>query len=266
MILNHKVYGRGDGGNNRRKESGDHMRFALKLSEGIIMNGLDQMFTQDNIFPFLDQMEQHWRLVKETNQKFNLTAIKDDEEALERHYLDCLFTLPWVPEDAHLIDIGSGAGFPGIPLAICRPQAQVILLEATEKKAHFLEQCCQQLGLQNVQVVCGRAEQLGHDPQYREQLTLAVARAVASMPVLLEYALPLLKKEGYLLAMKGPNLDEEWPKESRALKELGGIRGQDFLFTLPFSGQKRRIVLAVKDQPTPEKYPRREGVPEKNPL
>ena len=227
----------------------------------------------------LRALEDHWRLVEEYTVKFNLTAIRDEAEAARKHYLDCLLLLPALREalaegraagtavavPLRAADIGSGAGFPGLVLALACPASSWLLLEANGKKGVFLRLCLEKLHMQNAGVLHLRAETAGHEPALRGQFGLVTARAVAALPVLLEYALPLLAEGGTFIAAKGPALAEEESAAANALTLLGAAPAGRHIFTLP-GGEKRIIASYRKISPTPDKYPRRAGMPEKRPL
>jgi len=204
------------------------------------------------------------------NERVNLTAITDCREVQIKHFLDslsCLLVLAGLPIDRwrHL-DIGAGAGFPGLPLKIAQPQMELTLLEAKKKRVQFLEHLVERLELPGVAIIKGRAEELGRQPGHREGYDLVLARAVATLPVLLEYALPLCRMGGIFLAQKGPDIKEELETSQLALRVLGGrlreVRGLE----LPRSMGGRNLVVVEKVASTPEKYPRRPGVPAKRPL
>ncbi len=204
-------------------------------------------------------------LVLQANQKINLTAIKEPKEFAQKHIIDSLSLLPHMVEGAKtLVDIGSGAGFPGLPLAIALPELQVTLLESVEKKCRFLAEAVAILRLPNVKIVVGRAEEYGQK-KGRGQFDLATARAVSELPVLLEYALPLLKKGGSFVAYKGPKAQEELAQARGALAKLGG----GFYVSFPYTnGSAEQLILLqfVKEEETPAAYPRKAGIPKKNPL
>ncbi|MCL1905689.1 MAG: 16S rRNA (guanine(527)-N(7))-methyltransferase RsmG [Clostridiales bacterium] len=221
-------------------------------------------------------LEAHWRLVADHAKRFNLTAIRDEREAALKHYLDCLLLLPLAREvleknriqgSASVLaaDIGSGAGFPGLVLALAWPESSWLLLEATGKKCDFLRLCIEELHIKNARALPLRAEAAGHEPELRGQCALVTARAVAALPVLLEYALPLLAEGGIFFAAKGPALAEEEIASANALAVLGAQVCNKREFTLP-DGEKRVIASYRKITPTPNKYPRRAGMPEKRPL
>ena len=200
------------------------------------------------------------------NKKFNLTSYESEREIIVYHFLDSLLPLSFFPiKEGNLLDIGSGAGFPGVPLKIIQPAFSLYLLEANKKRILFLKNTREKLGI-DFEILEGRAEDLGRNPQYREQFPLAVARAVAPLPVLLEYSLPFLKIGGIFIAYKGPKLKEELSGSARALSVLGGRVGEIKEATLPIVGEKRMFLFVVKERETPQNYPRRAGIPSKHPL
>jgi 16S rRNA (guanine527-N7)-methyltransferase len=207
------------------------------------------------------------------NGKFNLTAITDYEQVQIRHFLDSLSCLLAQEAKAAIsrpgartIDVGSGAGFPGIPLKLVCPSSRLTLLEATGKKVTFLEHLIGQLGLRAVTAVKVRAEELAHDPLHREQYDLALSRAVAELPVVAEYTLPFCKVGGWAVAQKGEaGAGEAWSAE-KAIALLGGELRRVVPVELPGLAENRSLVVIEKVHPTPVAYPRRPGVPSKRPL
>jgi len=202
------------------------------------------------------------------NQRANLTAITGPHEIAVKHFLDslsCLLALKPRAGDK-LIDVGSGAGFPGIPLKIASPQIRLGLVESIRKKADFCRHIVQLLGLEAVQVLQARAEQLGRDPKYRGQYDWAVARAVARLPVLLEYLLPLLRVGGVAIAQKGESGPAEAEQARPALKALGGELQQVIPVELPGTSETRYLIVVNKIYETPAKYPRRPGIASKRPI
>lgn len=202
------------------------------------------------------------------NAHTNLTAITAPDEVRVRHFLDSLTVLAAVPlsPGAHVIDVGTGAGFPGLPLAIVRADLHVTLIEATGKKLAFCQHVAEQLGLTNLDFVHARAEEGGHMPGLRERGDLVAARAVARLPALLEYLLPLARVGGLAAAMKGRTAAEEAADSSRALRLLGGkLRGVRE-FALPGLDEPHHLVLVDKIAPTPRGFPRRPGLPVQRPL
>ena len=216
----------------------------------------------------INSLAQHWQLVKQANNSFNITAITDDQIAAEKHYLDCLLAVDQIlaiaPKQA--VDIGSGGGFPGIVLAIACPDTQWLLLEASAKKAAFLQQVIEELAINNATVLNDRAETAAHCPDLRAAFDLVTARAVSQLNILVEYALPLLKINGSFLAYKGPNINEEIADATKALELLGGKVAEITEKTLPDSADTRCLVRIVAATACPDKYPRRPGMPEKRPL
>src|SRR5512138_1759 len=206
--------------------------------------------------------------LSEWNQKFNLTAIRDPESIRTKHFLDsfsCVLAWKASPPE-HLIDVGTGAGFPGIPLKILYPALRLTLVESVGKKAMFCQHVVRVLGLEHVEVIQTRAESLGQSPRHRESYDWAVARAVASLNVLSEYLLPLVKVGGTALAQKGESGPAEAQSAEKALGLLGGKLKQLIPVNLPGVADDRYLVIAEKVAATPPKYPRKPGIPMKQPL
>jgi len=219
----------------------------------------------------LDGFEVCYRELVDWNERFNLTAITDWEGILVRHFLDSLSCLKALPRKslvagARVIDVGTGAGFPGLPLKLVCPEMQLTLLEATGKKVTYLEHVVRVLGLKGVKIVHGRAEELGHDPAHRERYDWALARAVAEMPVLAEYLLPLVRVGGAILAQKGEGAAAEVHAAEAAITTLGGRVRQLVPVELRGLAETRHLIVVDKVAATPENYPRRPGVPKKRPL
>jgi 16S rRNA (guanine527-N7)-methyltransferase len=205
----------------------------------------------------------------EWNSRFNLTAIRDVEGIRAKHFLDSLScTLAW--KDQHpprrLVDVGTGAGFPGLALKILYPGMKLTLVESVGKKANFCRHMVEMLGLEGVEVLTSRAEDIGRLSGHREKYDWAVARAVASLPVLSEYLLPLVQVGGVMLAQKGESGPAEAHTAERSLKILGGNLRQLFHVTLPGVVEERYLVIVDKIAATPPAYPRKAGIPAKNPL
>ncbi|HBF41296.1 MAG TPA: 16S rRNA (guanine(527)-N(7))-methyltransferase RsmG [Anaerolineaceae bacterium] len=204
----------------------------------------------------------------EWNEMFNLTAIRDVEGVRTKHFLDSLTCLIEMREHPplRLIDIGTGAGFPGIPLKIVMPNLHLTLVESVSKKANFCSHMVELLNLENVQVVTKRAEEIGQDPRHREAYDWAVARAVAVLPILAEYLLPLVRVGGYSMAQKGESGPQETHAAERAFQLLGGRLKKITPVNLPGVAEQRFLVVIQKVAATPLKYPRRVGIPSKSPL
>ncbi len=207
------------------------------------------------------------------NQRFNLTAITDYEQVQIRHFLDSLSVLLAEPlrltlgrAEPRVIDVGTGAGFPGIPLKLVNPRLQLTLLEATGKKVGFLQHMIELLGLQQVTALHGRAEELGHESGHRESYDLALARAVAEMATVAEYTLPFCKVGGWVVAQKGEAGGAEAWAANRAIQLLGGELSRVLPVELPGLPEDRSLVILQKVAPSAPAYPRRAGIPAKRPL
>ena len=219
----------------------------------------------------LGQFDEYTRMLAAGNRRANLTGITDPAEVQVRHYLDSLTAVlarPEWPDGIRVVDIGAGAGLPGVPLKIVFPGIRLTLAESTGKKTAFLGELVNGLELDDVEVLTVRAEELGRTEGYRGQFDLALARGVAALPALIEYALPLLKGHGHLLAWKGSDGPAEVKASAHALSELGGeIGGMHSVNALsPPLPADRWIVSVEKVRRTPGRYPRRVGVPAKQPL
>jgi 16S rRNA (guanine527-N7)-methyltransferase len=212
-------------------------------------------------------------LLKEWNEKMNLTTITDDKGIATRHFIDSLTLIPHLEQEClrkgrkslTLIDVGTGAGFPGIPLKVAMDDLEVTLLDSLQKRVRFLDAVCVALGLTGIQTLHSRAEDAGRSRTYREKYDVATARAVATLPVLCEYCLPFVKIGGIFLAMKG-NVEEEAEASKKAIVSLGGTLETLHHFTLPGTDMKRSIIVIRKVRATPTRYPRQAGKPEKEPI
>ena len=214
----------------------------------------------------LDQFAVYAAELRRWNERVNLTAIADETGIVTRHFLDSLrCAQSWGSAPQNLVDIGAGAGFPGLPLKILRPELQLTLVESIAKKAAFLRHMAEMLGLTNVEIVVARAEAAGRDPAQREHYDVAVARAVAELRVLAEYCLPLCRVGGRFLAPKGARIEDEFQAALPAITELGGRLVAIEPVELP-EVEPRTLVIIEKIAPTPPDYPRAPGVPAKRPL
>lgn len=214
----------------------------------------------------VEQFNKYMGLLKEWNAKMNLTAIEADRDIILKHFIDSLSVITHIENKAaRLIDVGTGAGFPGIPLKIAYDKLNVTLLDSLDKRIKFLNEVIGQLGLKGIKSFHGRAEDYGAKAEFREKFDFAVARAVASLPVLLEYCLPFVKVGGSFIAMKGSST-EEVSQSQKALEVLGGEIADIEEMSLPSSDIKRNIIVVRKLRHTPTKYPRKAGKPSKEPV
>ncbi len=216
----------------------------------------------------ISQLERYLALLLIWNEQLNLTAIREPEEIWVRHFLDALscHLVTGNLSGLRLVDVGTGAGFPGIPLKIVFPDMHLTLVESVAKKTHFLRTVIEDLHLLGVTILTERAEVLGQQAEHREQYDWVVARAVASLPILLEYLLPLCRVNGYVLAQKGENVQAELEASRSALVVLGGEIQDRQEVWLPARPQAHSLVTIHKTRPTPSAYPRRPGIPSKRPL
>lgn len=214
------------------------------------------------------QFARYHEMLVEANSQFNLTRVPDTlREAVDRNYLDCIAPLAHnFPADIHnLIDVGSGAGFPGIPLSIMLPDVHVVLVDALDKRVKFLKSVIDELGL-NAEAIHARAEDAAKRADLREQFDIATARAVAATNLLAEYLLPFVKVGGHMMALKGPSLDDELAEAAYAFEILGGRVARTENIEIPGRDWSHRVAYIEKTAPTPAKYPRKPGMPEKKPL
>ncbi|HJZ50199.1 MAG TPA: 16S rRNA (guanine(527)-N(7))-methyltransferase RsmG [Roseiflexaceae bacterium] len=214
----------------------------------------------------LDQFTVYAAELRRWNERINLTAVADEPGIVTRHFLDSLrCAQSWGVAPESLIDIGAGAGFPGLPLKILRPELQLTLVESIAKKAAFLRHIAETLGLTNVEIVVARAEVAGRNPAHREHYAVATARAVAELRILAEYCLPLCRIGGRFLAPKGAQIEHEVQAALPAIELLGGQLAAIEPVELP-DLEPRTLVIVDKISPTPPQYPRAPGVPAKRPL
>ncbi len=233
----------------------------------------------------LQQLYTYYEMLIEKNKVMNLTAITEEQEVVTKHFSDSLSLKKAFEEKPdfasaeggerrafleqpglRVMDVGTGAGFPGIPLKIMYPQMQITLLDSLKKRISFLEEVCQTLGLTGVDFIHGRAEDLGRIPERREQYDLCVSRAVANLAVLSEYAMPFVKVGGFFVPYKSGEIEAELEQGKRAIQILGGRVEQVFAFSLPDSNMSRSLIRIRKNHPISKKYPRKAGMPSKEPL
>jgi 16S rRNA (guanine527-N7)-methyltransferase len=223
----------------------------------------------------LEQFGAYYRILIDWNERLNLTAITAFEEVQTKHFLDSIAALPLIREELgeaapgrplQLVDVGSGAGFPGIPLKIVEPGLRLTLMDGTQKKVAFLQTVVASIGLSGVEVVHGRAEELGRAAAFRERFHLVAARAVAPLATLVEYLLPLTARRGLTVVYKGPGAGEEFMQARRAIKLLGGEVVRLAPVEVPFLAERRFVLLIKKVAATPPQYPRGQGLARKKPL
>ena len=239
-----------------------HLEDLNALESGLSEYGLSLSEKQKNQFVTYGSMLQEW------NQKMNLTAITDSEEIAVKHFLDSLTGVRLVDfsKVETLIDLGTGAGFPGIPLKIMFPEMKVTLADSLNKRINFLNSVIEQIELSDIIAVHGRAEDLARKPEYREQFDVCASRAVANLATLSEYCIPFVKTKGYFLSYKGPDADREVQEAKNAIERMGGRFEKSDHFTLPPYQDERVLVLIQKEKPTSKKYPRQAGTPAKKPI
>lgn len=236
------------------------MNFGEYLSK--ILKEINITIKEEEINKFLE----YERLLLEWNSKFNLTAITDEKEIIIKHFVDSLTINKFINKNEEIVDIGTGAGFPSIPLAIMNENCSFTLVDSLNKRISFLEEVKNKLNFKNVKTIHSRAEDFGRNEKNRETYDKAVARAVASMKVLVEYLLPTIKIGGTAICMKGNEIDEELEEAKFAINKLGGKIKEVEQFILPDTDFKRNIVIIEKVKNTPSAYPRRAGIPYKDPL
>ena len=214
----------------------------------------------------LEKFYLYMNILLEWNEKINLTAITNEEEIILKHFVDSLTINKYIEEGKSIIDVGTGAGFPGIPIKILREDLKVTLLDSLNKRINFLNEVIEKLDIKNIECIHGRAEEFGKNKNYREKYDFATSRAVANMSTLSEYLIPFVKVGGKVLAMKGDKAEEELEEAKKAIKLLGGKVENIDNFYLPDSDIKRSIIIIKKIEKTERKFPRKPGMPAKEPI
>lgn len=216
----------------------------------------------------LDQFKAYYEMLIEKNKVMNLTAITEWEEVIDKHFIDSISLVKAadLSGEKRILDLGCGAGFPGIPLKIAFPNLKITLLDSLNKRINFLKDVIAELGLEEVEALHGRAEDYARKPEYRERFDYCVSRAVANLTSLSEYCIPYVKEDGYFISYKSGKVKEEVKEVKKALFLLGGQLEDVVSFTLPETDMERDFVLIKKEKKTPKKYPRKAGIPTKEPL
>ena len=214
----------------------------------------------------LEEFYQYMNMLLEWNEKINLTAIVEPKEVILKHFIDSLTINKYLKENATLADVGTGAGFPGIPVKILRPDLDITLIDSLNKRVNFLTMVIEALKLEKIIALHGRIEDFGKNKKYREKFDYVTSRAVANLSTLSEYMIPLVKIGGKCICMKGSNIDEELKNAEKAIKTLGGKIEKVDTFLLPDTDMGRNIILIKKEKATPNKYPRKAGTPAKEPI
>ncbi len=214
----------------------------------------------------VDMFYRYMCLLLEWNEKMNLTAIVDPEEVIVKHFVDSVMIADYFKFESNVIDVGTGAGFPGIPLKIVRPDLKITLLDSLNKRIGFLNEVISELEMKEIFAIHGRIEEIGKNKKYREKFDYSTSRAVANLAVLSEYMLPMVRVGGSCICMKGSNVLEEVNGARNAIDILGGKIEKIDEFLLCDTDMKRSIVSIKKEKSTPNKYPRKPGIPTKEPL
>lgn len=218
---------------------------------------------------FVEQFEQffaYMELLISWNEKINLTAIIEPEEIIVKHFIDSITILKEIDDNSKIVDVGTGAGFPGIPLSIMNTTLKITLVDSLNKRLIFLKEVIKKLNLKNVEIIHARAEELGQNKKYREKFDFATSRAVANLTTLSEYLVPLIKKDGKVISMKAGGAKAEIEEAEKAINILGGKIKKIEEFELPETDIERTIVVIEKIKHTPKKYPRKAGTPSKDPI
>lgn len=214
----------------------------------------------------IEQFYKYMNLLIEWNEKMNLTAITEPKEIILKHFIDSITILKYIDDNSKLVDVGTGAGFPGVPLSIMNPTLKITLVDSLNKRLIFLQEVVKELNLKNIEIVHARAEEFGQNKNYREKFDIATSRAVANLATLSEYLVPLVKIGGKIISMKASNAKEEINDAQKAIEVLGGKIEKIEEFDLPESDIGRTIIIIDKNKCTPAIYPRKAGTPAKEPI
>ena len=213
-----------------------------------------------------EQFFEYMNLLIEWNEKMNLTAITEPDEIILKHFIDSITILKELEDGSKLVDVGTGAGFPGIPLSIMNPTLKITLVDSLNKRLIFLQEVVNKLKLENIEIVHARAEEFGQNKKYREQFDISTSRAVANLATLSEYLIPLVKVGGKVISMKAAEAKQELNEAKKAIEVLGGTVEKVDEFNLPQSDIGRTVIIIRKNKITPNKYPRKPGTPSKEPI
>lgn len=233
----------------------------------ILKQGIENFGIKTNQ-KMISDFQNYKEILVEWNQKMNLTGIEDEKEVFIKHFLDSVSATKkgYIKNGISLIDVGTGAGFPGMPLKICLPDLKVTLLDSLNKRINFLKEVGNQLNINDIRFIHGRAEDFGKDTEYRENFDVATARAVAGLPSLMELCVPFIKVGGYFICLKGPNADLELEESKKAMQVLGIEYVEKIDIKLPEIDLNHNILVFKKIKNTPSKYPRKAGKVTKNPI
>lgn len=214
----------------------------------------------------IEKFYKYMNILLEWNEKINLTAITDYEEIILKHFVDSLTINKFIKEESYIVDVGTGAGFPGIPIKIVRDDVKFVLVDSLNKRIHFLNEVIKELHLENIETIHARVEEFGRNKKYREKFDVSTSRAVANLSTLSEYLIPLIKVDGKCICMKGKEIEEELNEAKNAIKVLGGKIEKNEELELEKNDIKRHIIIISKTKKTPQKYPRKPGTPTKEPI
>ena len=214
----------------------------------------------------IEAFYKYMKVLLERNKSINLTAITEEKEIIIKHFIDSITINKYIKNKKNVFDIGTGAGFPGIPLKIINPKIKFTLIDSLNKRINFLEEVKKLLNIEQLELVHSRAEDLAHDNKYREKADVVISRAVSNLSTLAEYMIPFLKKDGLCICMKGNNINEEVSNSENALQTLGAKIENIDKFLLPNSKIERGLIIIRKIKNTPNIYPRKAGIPVKKPL
>lgn len=214
----------------------------------------------------LESFDKYKKILIEWNEKINLTAIIEENDIINKHFIDSLTVIKYIKKSDNIIDVGTGAGFPGIPINILNFGNNILLMDSLNKRINFLKEVIGQLNLKNIEVIHSRAEELGINIKHREKYDIAISRAVAPMNILVEYMMPFVKIGGKCICMKGNNYQQELEESKKAINLLGGELEKIEEIVLPDTNIQRTIIIIKKITKTPNKYPRKAGLPSKEPI